>query len=151
MRLSASSVFTDLNTFTNAGSSNAARTLSGFFSTAARKASNNYVNLFEIPVLAIVNEVYFRRQVAKPDYEEGRRRLAAKIRSISEDPQMAALAMPAARVTEKPVTCIGSPGKCRMFQVGAMSSSAFTTARTCGFHNHDDPDNGSFKGSIVIQ
>ncbi len=47
--------------------------------------------LFEIPVLAIVNELYFRNTVALPDYEEGRRRLRAKIRSINEDPQMSGI------------------------------------------------------------
>ena len=30
-------------------------------------------------------------------------------------------------------------------------TAAFTTARTCGFHDHDDPDNASLKGSIVIR
>jgi plastocyanin len=30
-------------------------------------------------------------------------------------------------------------------------TSAFTTARTCGFHDHDDPDNANVKGSIVIR
>src|SRR5712691_11715513 len=35
--------------------------------------------LFEIPVLAIISEVYFRRTQPKPDLKEGRRRLQAKI------------------------------------------------------------------------
>jgi nicotinate phosphoribosyltransferase len=35
--------------------------------------------LFEIPVLAIVSEAYFRRTQPRPDLEEGRRRLRAKI------------------------------------------------------------------------
>jgi len=35
--------------------------------------------LFEIPVLAIVNEVYFRNTQPQPDLAEGRRRLEAKI------------------------------------------------------------------------
>jgi nicotinate phosphoribosyltransferase len=35
--------------------------------------------LFEIPVLAIVNEVYFRNTQRKPDLAEGRKRLAHKI------------------------------------------------------------------------
>ena len=30
-------------------------------------------------------------------------------------------------------------------------TNALTTARTCGFHDHDDPDNGQLRGSIVIQ
>ena len=35
--------------------------------------------LFEVPVLAIVSEIYYRRNVDKPDFDEGRRRLQAKI------------------------------------------------------------------------
>ncbi len=35
--------------------------------------------LYEIPVLAVVSEVFFRRTQPKPDLEEGRRRLRAKI------------------------------------------------------------------------
>lgn len=35
--------------------------------------------LFEVPVLAIVNEVYFRNTQRAPDFSEGRRRLEAKI------------------------------------------------------------------------
>ncbi|HEX4927080.1 MAG TPA: nicotinate phosphoribosyltransferase [Burkholderiales bacterium] len=35
--------------------------------------------LYEIPVLAIVSEVYFRRSQPRPDFAEGRRRLQAKI------------------------------------------------------------------------
>ena len=30
-------------------------------------------------------------------------------------------------------------------------TNALTTARTCGFHNHDDPDNANFRGSIIIR
>jgi len=44
--------------------------------------------LFEIPVLAIVSEVYFRRTQPAPDLAEGRRRLAEKIalvRAIEPD------------------------------------------------------------------
>jgi nicotinate phosphoribosyltransferase len=44
--------------------------------------------LFEIPVLAIVNEVYFRATQTTPDYAEGRARLRAKIREITEDPRL---------------------------------------------------------------
>jgi nicotinate phosphoribosyltransferase len=38
--------------------------------------------LFEIPVLAIVNEVYFRRTQPVPDYVEGRKRLETKITQL---------------------------------------------------------------------
>jgi nicotinate phosphoribosyltransferase len=44
--------------------------------------------MFEIPVLAIVNEVYFRNRHPKPDFEEGRRRLRSKIALIRNDPEM---------------------------------------------------------------
>jgi nicotinate phosphoribosyltransferase len=40
--------------------------------------------LFEIPVLAIVNEVYFRNTQPVPDYVEGRRRLDTKIAQLHE-------------------------------------------------------------------
>ena len=50
-----------------------------------------YTILFEIPVLAIVNELYFRNTVELPDYDEGRRRLDAKIGTISDDPAMAGI------------------------------------------------------------
>ena len=42
--------------------------------------------LFEIPVLAIVNEVYFRHTVPEPDEAEGMARLAHKIRWIKNEP-----------------------------------------------------------------
>src|SRR2546428_13617819 len=35
--------------------------------------------LFEIPVLSIISEVYFRRTQPRPDPDEGRRRLRAKL------------------------------------------------------------------------
>src|SRR5438132_343591 len=35
--------------------------------------------MYEIPVLAVVSEVYFRRSQPRPDLDEGRRRLQAKI------------------------------------------------------------------------
>ncbi|HEY1290885.1 MAG TPA: nicotinate phosphoribosyltransferase [Burkholderiales bacterium] len=38
--------------------------------------------LYEIPVLAIVSEVYFRRTQPRPNLDEGRRRLAAKIELV---------------------------------------------------------------------
>lgn len=41
--------------------------------------------LFEIPVLAIVNEVYFRNTQKQPDIEEGRRRLETKIGELQAD------------------------------------------------------------------
>jgi nicotinate phosphoribosyltransferase len=41
--------------------------------------------LFEIPVLAIVNEVYFRNTQKVPDFPEGRRRLDAKIAQLQAD------------------------------------------------------------------
>jgi nicotinate phosphoribosyltransferase len=44
--------------------------------------------LFEIPVLAIVNEVYFRATQSAPDFDEGRRRLREKIGLIARDPSM---------------------------------------------------------------
>jgi plastocyanin len=31
------------------------------------------------------------------------------------------------------------------------SSNAFPTARTCGFHDHSDPENRSLQGTVVIQ
>jgi len=40
--------------------------------------------LFEIPVLAIVNEVYFRNTQKKPDFEEGRQRLETKIGQLQD-------------------------------------------------------------------
>jgi len=39
--------------------------------------------LFEVPVLAIVSEVFYRNTVDAPDFAEGRRRLAAKVRQIN--------------------------------------------------------------------
>jgi len=38
--------------------------------------------LFEIPVLAIVNEVYFRNTQKVPDFVEGRKRLEKKIDTL---------------------------------------------------------------------
>ena len=42
--------------------------------------------LFEVPVLAIVSEIYFRNTQPRPDFAEGRRRLAAKIEQINAVP-----------------------------------------------------------------
>jgi nicotinate phosphoribosyltransferase len=47
--------------------------------------------LFEIPVLAIVNEIYFRNTQRSPDYPEGRRRLVDKIGLIRDDPTLAGM------------------------------------------------------------
>ncbi|HLS18022.1 MAG TPA: nicotinate phosphoribosyltransferase [Paenalcaligenes sp.] len=45
--------------------------------------------LFEIPVLAIVNEVYFRNTKPHPPLAEGRARLRAKMQLVTEDPSLA--------------------------------------------------------------
>jgi nicotinate phosphoribosyltransferase len=42
--------------------------------------------LFEVPVLAIVNETYFRAQYPHPDFQEGEQRLNEKIRLVQEHP-----------------------------------------------------------------
>jgi nicotinate phosphoribosyltransferase len=47
--------------------------------------------LFEIPVLAIVNEVYFRRTQLHADFDEGRRRLREKIALLVDEPDLAEL------------------------------------------------------------
>ena len=44
--------------------------------------------LFEIPVLSLINEIYFRRTQPEPDYAEGRRRLVDKIGLISGVPEL---------------------------------------------------------------
>jgi plastocyanin len=46
---------------------------------------------------------------------------------------------------------------CTALNIGNLSNGqtrltgAFTTARTCTYHDHDDPDNANLKGTIVIQ
>ena len=45
--------------------------------------------LFEIPVLSIVNEVYFRNTQKFPDYVEGRMRLSEKIALVTEKANLA--------------------------------------------------------------
>jgi nicotinate phosphoribosyltransferase len=45
--------------------------------------------LFEVPVLAIVNEIYFRATQSDPDYAQGRARLQNKIALITENPALA--------------------------------------------------------------
>ncbi|MBE5701512.1 MAG: nicotinate phosphoribosyltransferase [Sutterella sp.] len=47
--------------------------------------------LFEIPILAIVNEVYFRHIAPVPDEAEGMRRLRAKIALLKKEPDNADL------------------------------------------------------------
>ena len=47
--------------------------------------------LFEIPVLAIVNEVYFRHRMPVPDVAEGMKRLREKIRLLRTEPDNANL------------------------------------------------------------
>src|SRR5579871_5627217 len=45
--------------------------------------------MYEIPILAIISEVYFRRTQPKPDLAEGRRRLQAKIDLVRKaEPQL---------------------------------------------------------------
>ena len=44
--------------------------------------------LFEIPVLAIVNEIYFRSAAKAIDFDEGRRRLREKIELLNSDPAL---------------------------------------------------------------
>ncbi len=48
-----------------------------------------YTILFEIPLLAIINEVYFRNTQKIPDYAEGRKRLADKIALVAGKPDLA--------------------------------------------------------------
>ena len=50
----------------------------------AVKGSWLHTILFEIPVLAIVNEVYFRRTCQAPNWEEGRTRLQNKMKLVLE-------------------------------------------------------------------
>jgi len=45
--------------------------------------------LFEIPVLAIVNEVYFRNTCKDPGWDEGRKRLQDKMLLVTDDPALA--------------------------------------------------------------
>ena len=47
--------------------------------------------LFEIPVLAIINELWFQHTQRLPDYEEGRDRLRTKISLITQDPALAGM------------------------------------------------------------
>ncbi len=47
-----------------------------------------YTILFEVPVLAIVNEIWFQETVKIPDYAEGRRRLDEKLAMITDQPEL---------------------------------------------------------------
>jgi nicotinate phosphoribosyltransferase len=44
--------------------------------------------LFEVPILAIVNEIYFHATQIKPDYQEGRDRLRGKMALITQNPAL---------------------------------------------------------------
>jgi hypothetical protein len=33
----------------------------------------------------------------------------------------------------------------------SRTTAALTTARTCGFHDHDQPNNRNLQGTIIIQ
>jgi nicotinate phosphoribosyltransferase len=48
-----------------------------------------YTILFEVPVLAIINEVYFRNTRPDPDFGEGRRRLKDKIALVAGKSELA--------------------------------------------------------------
>ncbi len=47
--------------------------------------------MFEIPVLAIVNEIYFRNTQPDPHFPEGRARLSSKINMLTSNPKLAAM------------------------------------------------------------
>jgi plastocyanin len=61
-----------------------------------------------------------------------------RTRNISSDPHP--------EHTQCPALTIGNlaNGQTRL-------SSALTVARTCGYHDHDDPDNLLMKGTVIIQ
>lgn len=42
--------------------------------------------MFEVPILAIINEIYFRNTVKQPDYKTGEQRLQQKINFITSQP-----------------------------------------------------------------
>ena len=44
--------------------------------------------LFEVPLLGIINEVYFRNTRSQPDLAEGRRRLSGKIATVAGHPDL---------------------------------------------------------------
>jgi len=53
------------------------------------KGSWLHTILFEIPVLAIVNEVYFRNVCKDPDWDEGRKRLQTKMKLVLDATDLA--------------------------------------------------------------
>lgn len=64
---------------------------------------------------------------------------SSRTRNISSDPHPVHTDCPAVNAVN-----LLSPGQTKQ-------TSAFTTARTCGFHDHDDPDNAGLRGAIVIR
>jgi hypothetical protein len=62
----------------------------------------------------------------------------SRARNMNSDPHPVHTDCPALNVG------ILSPGQSR-------TSNALTTARTCGFHDHDDPDNGSVRGQVTVR
>ncbi|MBI4357543.1 MAG: nicotinate phosphoribosyltransferase [Gammaproteobacteria bacterium] len=43
--------------------------------------------LYEVPLLAIINEAYYQSLISSPDYEEGKKRLQQKIALVKQHPQ----------------------------------------------------------------
>jgi hypothetical protein len=64
---------------------------------------------------------------------------SSQTRNMSSDPHPVHTDCPAINA----VNLLG-PGQTKQ-------TGAFPTARTCGFHDHDDPDNAAVKGSIVVR
>ena len=62
-----------------------------------------------------------------------------RVRNISSDPHPVHTDCPA-------INAVGN-----MNNGQTKLTNALTTARTCSFHDHDDPDNGNMKGRIIIR
>lgn len=64
---------------------------------------------------------------------------SSQTRNISSDPHPVHTDCP-------PINAVGllGPGQTKQ-------TAPFGTVRTCGFHDHDDPDNAAVKGSIVVR
>ena len=62
-----------------------------------------------------------------------------RVRNISSDPHPVHTDCPA-------INAVGN-----MNNGQTKLTNALTTARTCGFHDHDDPDNSNMKGRILIR